>query len=238
MLAMEPILVLVTIYVSIVYGLLYARTPPLPAFFFQYTHLLFSLPSLPDCVHCSPPLYNLPDRSHFYWHWHWHYYRFYHQLVHYSQIQSTYCEMARISACRREVDRSNDWCTYACDWCVLVGVDRRVRECTVVCCGTQYDRSWGRDQFDFHELFELSGGYVSVSLVVDCVNLVVIKTNVFSIRMYSASAFAANTFCRSAVAAAFPLFTVQMFTTVCRCIFLAFSTLSLTTSHFSSNSWV
>lgn len=29
--------------------------------------------------------------------------------------------------------------------------------------------------------------------------------------MYSASAFAANTFCRSAVAAAFPLFTVQMF---------------------------
>ncbi|KAJ7768095.1 major facilitator superfamily domain-containing protein [Mycena maculata] len=30
--------------------------------------------------------------------------------------------------------------------------------------------------------------------------------------MYSASAFAANTFCRSLVAAAFPLFTVQMFT--------------------------
>ncbi|KAJ6550973.1 hypothetical protein DFH09DRAFT_1168015, partial [Mycena vulgaris] len=29
--------------------------------------------------------------------------------------------------------------------------------------------------------------------------------------MYSASAFAANTFCRSLVAAAFPLFTVQMF---------------------------
>ncbi|KAF7378465.1 MFS general substrate transporter [Mycena sanguinolenta] len=31
-------------------------------------------------------------------------------------------------------------------------------------------------------------------------------------RMYSASAFAANTFCRSLVAAAFPLFTVQFFT--------------------------
>lgn len=34
------------------------------------------------------------------------------------------------------------------------------------------------------------------------------------IRMYSASAFAANTMVRSAVAAAFPLFTVQMFTKV------------------------
>jgi hypothetical protein len=33
--------------------------------------------------------------------------------------------------------------------------------------------------------------------------------------MYSASAFAANTFCRSLVAAAFPLFTVQMFSKVC-----------------------
>jgi hypothetical protein len=32
--------------------------------------------------------------------------------------------------------------------------------------------------------------------------------------MHSASAFAANTFCRSLVAAAFPLFTVQMFTAV------------------------
>ena len=32
--------------------------------------------------------------------------------------------------------------------------------------------------------------------------------------MYSASAFAANTFIRSAFAAAFPLFTVQMFTRV------------------------
>ncbi len=32
--------------------------------------------------------------------------------------------------------------------------------------------------------------------------------------MYSASAFAANTICRSAVAAAFPLFTVQMFNAV------------------------
>jgi hypothetical protein len=32
--------------------------------------------------------------------------------------------------------------------------------------------------------------------------------------MYSASAFAANTMVRSAVAAAFPLFTVQMFTKV------------------------
>ena len=32
--------------------------------------------------------------------------------------------------------------------------------------------------------------------------------------MYSASAFAANTFCRSALAAAVPLFTVQMFTKV------------------------
>lgn len=33
--------------------------------------------------------------------------------------------------------------------------------------------------------------------------------------MYSASAFAANTFIRSLVAAAFPLFTVQFFTNVC-----------------------
>ena len=33
-------------------------------------------------------------------------------------------------------------------------------------------------------------------------------------RMYSASAFAANAFVRSAVAAAFPLFTVQLFTNV------------------------
>jgi hypothetical protein len=32
--------------------------------------------------------------------------------------------------------------------------------------------------------------------------------------MYSASALAANTMCRSAIAAAFPLFTAQMFTKV------------------------
>ena len=32
--------------------------------------------------------------------------------------------------------------------------------------------------------------------------------------MYSASAFAANAFVRSATAAAFPLFTVQLFTNV------------------------
>lgn len=42
MLAMEPILVLVTIYVSIVYGLLYARTPPLPAFFSIHSPLVQS----------------------------------------------------------------------------------------------------------------------------------------------------------------------------------------------------
>lgn len=34
--------------------------------------------------------------------------------------------------------------------------------------------------------------------------------------MYSASAFASNTIIRSAVAVAFPLFTVQMFTKVLR----------------------
>lgn len=33
--------------------------------------------------------------------------------------------------------------------------------------------------------------------------------------MFAASAFAANTIVRSAVAATFPLFTVQMFTKVC-----------------------
>lgn len=126
MLVMEPILVLVTVYISIVYGLLYARTPPILVLSIQSTHHLFSLPSLPDRIHYSPPLYNLPDWSHFHWHWHWHYYRFYHQLVHYSQLQPTYCEMARIPTCRREIERSNDWCTYACDRCILVGVDRRV----------------------------------------------------------------------------------------------------------------
>ena len=35
-------------------------------------------------------------------------------------------------------------------------------------------------------------------------------------RMYSASAFAANAIVRSAAAAAFPLFTVQLFTNVSR----------------------
>lgn len=46
--------------------------------------------------------------------------------------------------------------------------------------------------------------------------------------MYSASAFAANTMIRSAVAAAFPLFTVQMFTKVgCLPFFVFYHLISL-----------
>lgn len=52
-------------------------------------------------------------------------------------------------------------------------------------------------------------------------------------RMYSASAFAANTIIRSAVAASFPLFTTQMFTVV-----RPLSSLSPILEYIYSNSWV
>ncbi|KAF8168994.1 major facilitator superfamily domain-containing protein [Mycena galopus ATCC 62051] len=69
-----------------------------------------------------------------------------------------------------------------------------------------------------------SGHYPSVPWYVPALSTVVVGVSISSIFisflsylvdtyvMYSASAFAANTFCRSLVAAAFPLFTVQMFT--------------------------
>ena len=60
-------------------------------------------------------------------------------------------------------------------------------------------------------------------------------------RMYSASALSANTAIRSAVAAAFPLFTVQLFTNVSP-ILIPFSCSTLTTDimflGFFPNSWV
>ncbi|KAJ7461146.1 MFS polyamine transporter [Mycena latifolia] len=68
-----------------------------------------------------------------------------------------------------------------------------------------------------------SGNYASVPWYVPAISTVLVGLSISSIfisflsylvdtyLMYSASAFAANTFCRSLVAAAFPLFTVQMF---------------------------
>ncbi|KDQ51848.1 hypothetical protein JAAARDRAFT_163244 [Jaapia argillacea MUCL 33604] len=68
-----------------------------------------------------------------------------------------------------------------------------------------------------------SGEYASVPWYVPALSTVLIGMSVSLVfmsflsylvdtyLMYSASAFAANTFCRSAVAAAFPLFTVQMY---------------------------
>ncbi|KAJ7249746.1 major facilitator superfamily domain-containing protein [Mycena haematopus] len=68
-----------------------------------------------------------------------------------------------------------------------------------------------------------SGNYPSVPWYVPALSTIVVGMSISSIfisflsylvdtyLMYSASAFAANTFCRSFVAAAFPLFTVQMF---------------------------
>ncbi|KAJ7757193.1 MFS general substrate transporter [Mycena maculata] len=69
-----------------------------------------------------------------------------------------------------------------------------------------------------------TGQYPSVPWYVPAISTVLVGLSISSIfisflsylvetyLMYSASAFAANTFCRSLVAAAFPLFTVQMFT--------------------------
>ncbi|KAF8205975.1 major facilitator superfamily domain-containing protein [Mycena galopus ATCC 62051] len=69
-----------------------------------------------------------------------------------------------------------------------------------------------------------SGQYPSVPWYVPAISTIVVGMSVCMIfiscfsylvetyLMYSASAFAANTFCRSLVAAAFPLFTVQFFT--------------------------
>lgn len=66
---------------------------------------------------------------------------------------------------------------------------------------------------------ELPCRYVFVSACLSIISILSVVNNVFY-RMYSASAFAANTFLRSAVAAAFPLFTVQMFNAVCYSSFL------------------
>ncbi|KAJ7306916.1 MFS polyamine transporter [Mycena albidolilacea] len=69
-----------------------------------------------------------------------------------------------------------------------------------------------------------SGHYPSVPWYVPALSTIMVGTSISAIfisflsylvdtyLMHSASAFAANTFCRSLVAAAFPLFTVQMFT--------------------------
>ena len=60
---------------------------------------------------------------------------------------------------------------------------------------------------------ELLGRYISVGFA-RASQLDIFLTLYICYRMYSASAFAANTIIRSAVAASFPLFTVQLFTNV------------------------
>ena len=60
----------------------------------------------------------------------------------------------------------------------------------------------------------ISVGFTGVSDLMD-----IFLTFYIDYSMYSASALSANTAIRSAVAAAFPLFTVQLFTNVSRCSF-------------------
>jgi MFS transporter, DHA1 family, multidrug resistance protein len=65
MLLMEPILVLVTIYMSIVYGVLYARKSFLMLMLFACieTHLSHSIRGVPDHLHGPTWLHSNPNRS-------------------------------------------------------------------------------------------------------------------------------------------------------------------------------
>ena len=67
---------------------------------------------------------------------------------------------------------------------------------------------------------ELPHRYISVTVSGVFILLDVFLTFHIDYRMYSASALSANAAIRSAVAAAFPLFTVQLFTNVSGRIFL------------------
>ena len=159
MLFVEPILVLVTVYLSVVYGVLYARElfgVILPSL----THSN-SLRGFPIHIQHSR-IHNITKRSHFHRSWYRYQHRSINQLPSFASLSCSDQRMAWLPTTRKAVIWRYDRRALSCCGYLLVRMDRTVSKYTLVRSCHQYDLYRNQHQPYFHFFL---GELQSISLV-------------------------------------------------------------------------
>lgn len=176
MLAMEPILVLITVYISIVYGLLYALFQAFPIIFIIRHHFTIAQTGLTFIgIGIGTSIGSVIN---------WYTSRKYAQLI--------------------------------VKWRGFPPAEERLTGAMIGAPMLVVGIFWlgWTGQYESVPWYVAGLSTIAVGVGISLIFMSFLSYLVDTYLMYSASAFAANTFCRSALAAAFPLFTVQMFTTL------------------------
>lgn len=169
MLASEPILFLVTIYLSAIYGVLYGRAYPslavsisrLPSSFRLRSCVLFySLRSLPDHLHRTPQPLHLPKRPNLPQPRNRCFPRRPPQPATPQSLPLLHDVLPRFPTAGETTLRWHDCGPEFGGWEFMVGMVRAVRERAVVCSRVEWGVDWGRSDFDFRFIF----GAFSLSL--------------------------------------------------------------------------
>ena len=153
MLFMEPILVLLTIYLSLVYGLLYLRKyiPGLDGNLSLTS--LDSFPGVPYYLHHQKGTQHHGRRSLVHWcrnrHESWGCY----QLSFYAALSPAHREVERVPSSRGKALWGDGWCPWPCHWCIMARMDGGVREYTLVCSCSRHHPRWDEHKLDLHVNF-------------------------------------------------------------------------------------
>jgi len=153
MLFMEPILVLITIYLSLVYGLLFLRGYILSLDGHLPLILLDSFPGVPYYLRFQKRAQHQGRRSLVHWCWYRHDSWGFHQSFLYAALSCAYREVERVPPCRGEALWCNGWRPLPRHWRILARMDWGVREYTLVCSCPRYRPHWDGHKLDLHVIY-------------------------------------------------------------------------------------